>query len=226
MSPLTIYDSRGLPKVPAGLPGPTGPEGPQGPIGPEGAQGVQGATGAGGATGSPGPVGATGAQGDPGPGIAAGGTLDQHLVKASAVDYATKWQTPKRNWYLVGDNSGDSAFVVTTSSYSTAKSPIFTASATGWYRVRIGGNVMIGGGSGAQAHTAIMIDTTAARALRLQVPADGYYALFTIQHVVALNTGQKIAVGYRPSTLGYTVALVNSAGIVPNITVEEIDPPS
>ena len=56
--------------------GPTGATGPQGPTG---------STGATGATGATGPIGATG------PGVAAGGTTGQMLVKASGTDYDTAW---------------------------------------------------------------------------------------------------------------------------------------
>jgi collagen type VII alpha len=86
------------PAGPAGadstVPGPTGPTGPQGVKGDQGDQGPTGATGTAGAPGATGPAGATGATGATGPGVAPGGTLDQVLAKASAVDYATKWVTP------------------------------------------------------------------------------------------------------------------------------------
>lgn len=207
----------------AGPRGATGPQGPQGPQGATGPQGPQGTTGASGATGA---TGATGAQGVPGPGIAAGGTLNQQLVKASATDYDTKWQAVKRNWYLVGDNSGDSSFTTSATTYATAKSPQLTVPTTGWYRIRIGGDLLLGGGAGSQSQAAIMADAVAARALRVEAASDAEYHLFSVQHVMQLNAGQKVAVGYRPTTLGYTCALVNSGGIVPNITVEEVDAPS
>lgn len=86
---------------PQGDPGPTGATGSQGPPGTTGAQGPKGDTGATGATGSQGPkgdtgdtgaTGATGSTGPPGPGIAAGGTTGQMLVKNSATNYDTRWQ--------------------------------------------------------------------------------------------------------------------------------------
>jgi hypothetical protein len=52
------------------IPGPVGPAGPQG---------------------DPGTAGAAGAQGDPGPGVPAGGTAGQALVKVDATDYNTHW---------------------------------------------------------------------------------------------------------------------------------------
>jgi hypothetical protein len=73
------------------VPGPQGPAGATGAQGPKGDTGAQGATGT---TGSQGPAGSTGAQGPAGPGIAVGGTTGQLLVKTSATDYATGWQTP------------------------------------------------------------------------------------------------------------------------------------
>lgn len=54
-------------------------------IGPQGPQGIQGPAGA---------TGATGPQGPAGPGVAAGGTTGQVLVKTSATDYATQWANP------------------------------------------------------------------------------------------------------------------------------------
>lgn len=86
---------------PAGPTGPAGADstvpGPQGPAGVKGDKGDTGNPGPTGATGSQGPAGATGSTGPTGatgPGVAPGGTLDQVLAKASAVDYATKWITP------------------------------------------------------------------------------------------------------------------------------------
>ena len=84
---------------PAGPTGPTGPAGPQGIPGSTGPQGIQGVTGATGPAGAQGPAGVqgppgpTGAQGPAGGGVAAGGTTNQILVKASATDYATTWAT-------------------------------------------------------------------------------------------------------------------------------------
>ena len=59
------------------------------PRGDTGAQGIQGIQGPTGATGPQGPTGPTGATG---PGVAAGGTTDQVLVKASNADYNTAWK--------------------------------------------------------------------------------------------------------------------------------------
>lgn len=92
--------------------GATGPQGPQGEQGPQGIQGIQGPTGPQGDTGPQGPKGdtgdtgpqgptgpqgiqgiqgATGATGATGPGVEAGGTAGQVLVKASATNYDTAW---------------------------------------------------------------------------------------------------------------------------------------
>lgn len=101
--------------------GPQGETGPQGATGPEGPQGPQGTTGTAGTaatitigavtTGTAGtnvsvtnsgtssaailnftiPRGDTGTQGPAGPGLAAGGTLNQAAVKASSDDYDTTW---------------------------------------------------------------------------------------------------------------------------------------
>ena len=71
--------------------GPPGPAGPQGIPGVQGPQGIQGETGATGATGPQGPQGETGATGATGPGVAAGGTTGQLLVKNSSTDYDTSW---------------------------------------------------------------------------------------------------------------------------------------
>lgn len=53
--------------------------------------GTDGAPGAPGAPGTPGTDGAPGAPGAPGPGVAAGGTTGQKLVKKTDVDYDTEW---------------------------------------------------------------------------------------------------------------------------------------
>lgn len=84
-----------------GIPGPQGPQGDMGPVGPQGPQGETGATGSQGIQGPPGEqgpqgiqgdAGSTGATGATGPGVAAGGTAGQVLVKASSTDYDTAWQ--------------------------------------------------------------------------------------------------------------------------------------
>lgn len=94
------------PPGPKGDPGPsTGVEGPKGdkgdpgiagPKGDKGDPGVKGDTGAQGVQGVKGDTGAAGAAGTAGPagpGVKIGGTLDQILAKASAVDFDTKWVT-------------------------------------------------------------------------------------------------------------------------------------
>lgn len=85
---------------PKGDTGAQGPQGATGPTGPTGATGATGPKGDTGATGPKGDTGATGAKGDTGstgpagPGVAAGGTTGQMLVKTSGTDYATGWTTP------------------------------------------------------------------------------------------------------------------------------------
>jgi hypothetical protein len=78
---------------PTGQTGATGNTGATGATGPEGPAGPQGAQGNPGVQGDQGPPGNTGAAGAPGPGIAAGGTTGQYLVKQSATDFDTAWQT-------------------------------------------------------------------------------------------------------------------------------------
>jgi hypothetical protein len=73
-----------------GATGNTGPAGPTGPEGPAGPQGNQGNPGVQGDQGVPGNTGATGATG---PGVAAGGTTGQYLIKNSATDFDTAWAT-------------------------------------------------------------------------------------------------------------------------------------
>lgn len=86
-----------IPKGDTGATGPQGPQGIQGLTGATGPQGIQGLTGATGATGPQGPQGPqgiqglTGATGATGPGVAAGGSTGQALVKSSGTDYATTW---------------------------------------------------------------------------------------------------------------------------------------
>ena len=85
------------PQGPAGADGAEGPQGPKGDPGPQGPPGEDGAPGAQGEQGPPGPAGQDGAQGPQGPagpGVAAGGTTGQMLVKSSDADYDTEWVTP------------------------------------------------------------------------------------------------------------------------------------
>ena len=83
-----------------GAPGAKGEQGPPGPAGQDGAEGPQGPKGDPGPQGEQGPPGpagqdgAEGPQGPAGPGVAAGGTTGQVLVKSSDADYDTEWKTP------------------------------------------------------------------------------------------------------------------------------------
>lgn len=79
------------PKLPRGPRGLQGPQGPKGDTGPSG--GPKGDTGATGATGPRGLTGLTGATGATGPGVAAGGTTGQYLIKVDGTDYNTQWST-------------------------------------------------------------------------------------------------------------------------------------
>jgi microcystin-dependent protein len=92
--------------------GPQGPEGPQGPAGADGSDGATGPEGPQGPAGAdstvPGPQGDPGEQGDPGPGIAAGGTEGQVLLKVDGTDYNTTWadNSAESTFYLVRNNTG------------------------------------------------------------------------------------------------------------------------
>lgn len=95
---------QGLPGI-NGSDGAEGPQGPAGPQGPQGIQGIKGDTGEQGIQGPQGPTGPQGIQGIQGPqgepgttglpgvGVPAGGASGQALVKLSATDYDTAWQT-------------------------------------------------------------------------------------------------------------------------------------
>ena len=48
----------------------------------------------------------------------------------------------------------------------------------------------------------------------------------SIRPSVQLTAGQKVSIGYRPTTAGRSVSLVNSGGVVPMLTVEEASAPS
>lgn len=103
-----IQGIQGAPGV-RGLQGEKGDTGEQGPRGLQGIQGVNGAnglqgirgiqgeagpkgdTGSQGSQGLQGPQGIQGAQGATGPGLAAGGTTGQILVKSSNTNFATQW---------------------------------------------------------------------------------------------------------------------------------------
>lgn len=125
------------PKGDTGDTGPIGPQGVQGPKGDTGATGPSGPAGADGADaydvavaagfvgtraewlaslvgpqgiqGPTGATGATGATGPAGPGVAAGGTAGQVLVKASATDYDAQWSdvaTPMAHTHAISDVTG------------------------------------------------------------------------------------------------------------------------
>lgn len=210
---------------PQGDPGPQGAAGPVGPAGPVGAQGVQGVTGL---VGPPGPTGAVGATGLPGPvgpagpGLAPGGAVGQFLVKAGAADYQTGWEARKRNWNLAGDNSGDSTNNSNTA-WSTAKSPVFTAPADGWYRVHATLNGFVAANAVVMA-VALLVDSTVVR-MRYFTGTANYYELLALIGTFQLLAGQKVAIGYRPTAAGKVVTLVNSNTIVPVLLVDEIDAP-
>ena len=97
------------PQGPKGDPGDPGPQGPPGEDGAPGAQGPKGDTGPQGEQGPPGPAGQDGAQGPQGPagpGVAAGGTTGQVLVKSSDADYDTEWADPQ------GGGGGGSGVII------------------------------------------------------------------------------------------------------------------
>lgn len=82
-----------------GAKGDTGDQGPTGATGSQGIQGIQGIQGE---------VGATGATGATGPGVAAGGTEGQVLLKVDGTDYNTVWadNAAESTFYLVRNNTG------------------------------------------------------------------------------------------------------------------------
>jgi hypothetical protein len=86
--------------------GPQGLEGPQGPAGADGSDGADGAVGPQGPAGADSTV--PGPQGDPGPGVAAGGTEGQVLLKVDGTDYNTTWadNSAESTFYLVRNNTG------------------------------------------------------------------------------------------------------------------------
>lgn len=226
---------------PPGPEGPVGPAGVAGPVGPQGVPGPQGDTGPAGAVGAtstvpgpqgvPGPAGSkgdtgsqgiTGPAGVPGPGLAAGGAIGQHLVKTAAPDYQTGWQTPYRNWRLYGDNSGDSSNTNNVT-WSTVKSPVFTAPSNGWYRISANFGVFVTQ-AGVVAAVALMIDANVGRMFYF-TGALNYFQPVTLNDVFQLTSGQKITIGYRPTVSAKTVTLQNSGTIVPMLLVNEQDAP-
>jgi hypothetical protein len=82
-----------------GAKGDTGDQGPTGATGSQGIQGIQGIQGE---------VGATGATGATGPGVAAGGTEGQVLLKVDGTNYNTVWadNAAESTFYLVRNNTG------------------------------------------------------------------------------------------------------------------------
>lgn len=181
-----------------------------------GPQGTQGAPGAVGATG------VQGAQGPAGPGLAAGGAVGSFLVKTGAADYQTGWQALRRWWLMAGDNSGDSANTSNTV-FSTVKSPVFTCPTAGWYRVMATFSLLCGTTAMPLAG-AVMIDAAVSRMLYTTPPANGY-AAFSLNPAMQLTVGQKVTIGYRPTSSGKSMSLVNSNSIVPLLLVEEMTAP-
>jgi hypothetical protein len=108
---FVYYDSFWVENV-TGQVGPQGPTGATGPAGADGADGADGAVGPQGPAGAdstvPGPQGDPGEQGDPGPGVAAGGTEGQVLLKVDGTDYNTTWadNSAESTFYLVRNNTG------------------------------------------------------------------------------------------------------------------------
>lgn len=90
-----------------GIQGEVGPQGDQGLTGATGPQGIQGVTGETGATGATGATGPQGIQGETGPGVAAGGTEGQVLLKVDGTNYNTVWadNSAESTFYLVRNNT-------------------------------------------------------------------------------------------------------------------------
>jgi hypothetical protein len=226
---------------PPGPKGDTGAVGPIGPIGPQGIQGLlgspgpqgpagavstvpgpQGPQGPAGSKGDTGAVGSQGVTGPAGPGLAAGGAVGQHLVKTATPDYQTGWVTPYRNWRLYGDNSGDSSNSNNVT-WSTVKSPVFTAPSNGWYRVNATFGIFVAV-AGVVAAVALMIDANVGRMFYF-TGAASYFQPVALNDVFQLTTGQKVTIGYRPIVNAKVVTLQNSATVVPLILVSEQDAP-
>jgi hypothetical protein len=89
---FVFYDSYWVENV-------SGIAGPEGPIGPTGATGANSTV--------TGPTGLTGATGATGPGVAAGGTEGQVLLKVDGTDYNTTWadNSAESTFYLVRNNT-------------------------------------------------------------------------------------------------------------------------
>lgn len=83
----------------------------------------QGATGATGAAGAAGTAGSTGATG---PGVATGGTTGQALIKSSATNYATTWQT----LVPIGGAAGQVLTKSTATNYDTAWQTVVASGGT------------------------------------------------------------------------------------------------
>jgi len=173
VSPLTIYNSEGLPKHSAGPPGPPGNQGPMGPIGPTGP------------TGPAAPV--------------------------------------RRYWRLFGDNSGDNTNTSNTI-WSTVKSPVFTAPATGWYKV-IANFGVYAGSNAVQMALAVMVDANVGQMFYTYGDQNEHQPI-AITIPLQLTTNQKVTIGYRPAVSGKPMTLVNSNTIVPLLLIEEIGAPS
>jgi hypothetical protein len=72
---------------------------------------------------------------------------------------------------------------------------------------------------------ALMIDAAATR-IQNATGNSGWFMPISIRLTAQLNTGQKVAIGYRPVQAGRNITLVNSNSIIPLILVQEVDAPS
>ena len=155
--------------------------------------------------------------------MAPGGNVGDLLTKTGTADHQTGWVPRRRAWAVAGDNTGDGN-TTSNATFSTSKSPTFTAPADGWYSIRAGACLVVDQ-NGATAAFALLINTTVGRLNQVTANA-GWFTPLQIAHVLQLTAGQKVAFGYRPLVQGRTVTLVNSGGIVPMLGVDEVASPS
>jgi hypothetical protein len=98
---------------------------------------------------------------------------------------------------------------------------VFTAPASGWYKVAATFSVTT---AAAQAALALMIDANVGRMLYF-TGAAGAYQPVALNELFQLTAGQKITIGYRPASAAKAVTMINSGTVVPLLLVEEAAAP-
>jgi hypothetical protein len=155
--------------------------------------------------------------------VPTGGAVGHLLTKTGAADFAVGWVARRGSWVVYGDNTGDGTTTSNTA-FANVKSPVFTAPFDGWFSIRGTGCLLVDQ-NGATAAFALLIGTTSNR-MNLVTANAGWYTPILVANIMQLTTGQKVSIGYRPVVQGRTITLMNSNGVMPMLTIDEVAAPS